>query len=200
MRIYFLPVGSYEPHPSLPYDIDTKIAEAFARALAEELGGSLLPPLSYSSSWEWNGSVSLRVETVAAVMRDLNDSVRRLGGSLVAVNAHGGNVGLLDAVARQEGFYLVNLYKACDIKPGHSGRTECFVAKALGIPVGPCENGAEWPEGLVVKPRIPVGTYEEDALEFHEVVGRIQRCIFKIAREIERIFLNAKQLRTFETQ
>jgi len=171
----------------LPSDIDTKIAERFAELLAKGTNGELLPSLSYSSSWEWEGSVSLRVETLASVLRDLKNSIEKLGGILVVVNAHGGNVGLLDAIGRQEGFYVINFYKACGLRPGHSGEVECMVAKALGIIEETCERGGKWPEGLVVKPKIELGIYDEMKLDFHEVVESIQRCAFKVVRELTEI-------------
>ncbi|ALU11987.1 creatininase [Ignicoccus islandicus DSM 13165] len=187
MKLYFLPIGSYEPHPTLPYDIDTRIARAFAEILAKEVGGTVLPPLSYSSSWEWEGSISLRIETISLLLRDLNSSIIRIGGRLIVINAHGGNVGLLDAIARQEGFYVIHFYKACGIKPGHSGEVECNVAKALGLIDRTCSKGSKWPREAIVKPRIELGSYDEEELEFHEVLSKIQRCAFKLANEISKL-------------
>ncbi len=155
----FLPLGSYEQHGNLPWDLDTKIALRVAEELAKRLGGEVLPPLPYSCSWEWERSVSLRVETLAMVLSDINSSLVKMGKRLVVVNAHGGNSGLVQAIGRQEGFYVVDFWRACGIKVGHCDGVEVAVAKRLGIdvPETPFEEG--WPEGKVSAPRIPEGCW-----------------------------------------
>ena len=181
MRVSFLPLGSYEQHGPLPMDLDTRIAAAVAERLAKELGGEVLPPLPYSCSWEWERSVSLRVETLAAVLRDVNESLKRMGKELVVVNAHGGNSGLVQALGRQEGFYVVDFWKACGIKVGHCDEVEVKVAKALGIDVEvpPFKEG--WPEGRVSLPRVPEGCWgfkgEPD----------VEGCLSELASELSRL-------------
>ena len=105
-KLYLLPIGSYEPHKGLPWDLDTRIAVKVAQILSERLRAEVLPPLPYSLSFEWEGSISLRIETLASILRDINDSIN---GTLVVINAHGGNSGALQAIGRQEGFYVLDL-------------------------------------------------------------------------------------------
>jgi len=166
----------------LPKDLDARIASAVARRLAELLGGEVLPPLYYSCSWEWEDSVSLRVETLASVLRDINFSLKRLGKELVVVNAHGGNSGLVQAVGRQEGFYVVDFWKACGIKVGHCDGAEVSVAKALGMELEVPEYRKGWPEGKVSLPKLPAGCWGFEGGDLD-----VESCIKEIAEELKNL-------------
>jgi creatinine amidohydrolase len=96
-RLAFLPVGSMEQHgPHLPIGTDGIIAEEIARRLALAHQPSLLLPLiPFSCSFEhagFPGSISLKVATIAALIKDIVESLSVSGISkLVIVNGHGGN-------------------------------------------------------------------------------------------------------------
>ena len=177
----FLPLGSYEQHGALPWDLDTRIAVRVSEELAKRVGGEVLPPLPYSCSWEWERSVSLRVETLASVLRDINYSIRKMGKLLVVVNAHGGNSGLVQAIARQEGFYAVDFWRSCKIKVGHCDGVEVSVARELGIEVDEVSFKEGWPEGKVTKPRLPEGCWG-----FVEKPD-VRRCLDEIAEELKEL-------------
>lgn len=87
-----LPIGSFEQHgPCLPLATDTLIACAIAREIADSHPVRRLPPLTISCSHEhaaWQGTVSISSDTLAAMVRDIADSLRT---GLVLVNGHGGN-------------------------------------------------------------------------------------------------------------
>jgi creatinine amidohydrolase len=93
-----LPVGAIEAHgPHLPLDTDVIIAQAMARAGAERLAARglhpvLLPPLSYTTAGfaqGFAGTLSLRPETVSAVVIDIAGALDRQGFALLAIaNAH----------------------------------------------------------------------------------------------------------------
>jgi len=183
-KLYLLPLGSFEPHRGLPWDLDTRIALKFAQALASEVNAEVLPPIPYSLSFEWEGSISLKIETFSALLRDVRRSVK---GTLVVVNAHGGNSGALQVIARQERFYVVDIYRACKINVGHAGQSECYVAKALGVLDGVCKKGVKWPQSLVDKPRIEVGVYDEVDYSFYEIQKRLIRCIHDIGKELKEL-------------
>ncbi|HIE50577.1 MAG TPA: creatininase family protein [Armatimonadetes bacterium] len=90
------PLGATEQHgPHLPLATDTLLAEALARRVAREVGGLLLPPLPLSYSWVWRdipGTLTLRVETFLAVVKDVVRSLQRTGiRAALLVNGHAAN-------------------------------------------------------------------------------------------------------------
>lgn len=98
-----LPVGAIEQHGRhLPVGTDLMLAEALARPIAEKLDAYLLPPITIASSIEHRkakGTVYLRADTLALVVRDIADALRGSGfARLVVVNFHGGNWILKPAV------------------------------------------------------------------------------------------------------
>jgi len=107
-----LPVGAVEAHgPHLPLSTDVIIAEAMARACAEELEAAgrtalVLPPLWYSSAGFAAGFPGTISVTGAVVSSTIVDVARSLGeqdvATLAVANAHldpGHLVALRDAVA-----------------------------------------------------------------------------------------------------
>lgn len=96
--VAILPVGAIEAHgPHLPLETDVIIAEAMARAGATRLtaGGMaavILPSLAYTSAAfarGFAGTISLRPETVTAMIVDLGRSLAHQGfGFLAVANAH----------------------------------------------------------------------------------------------------------------
>ncbi|WP_261800537.1 creatininase family protein [Paenibacillus sp. PAMC21692] len=91
-----LPVGAVEQHGShLPVGTDAIIAQEIAARLARRLNAYLLPCLSISSSIEHReskGTVYLRSDTLALVIRDIAESLRYSGfRRLIVFTGHGGN-------------------------------------------------------------------------------------------------------------
>jgi creatinine amidohydrolase len=110
--IPLLPIGSVEQHgPHLPLDTDshaaTTVAERAALRLAETADplALVLPPIWWGLSPYWlpfPGTLSLRPETILALIADLGASVARHGfRRLVIVNGHGGNEGIIGVAATQ---------------------------------------------------------------------------------------------------
>jgi creatinine amidohydrolase len=102
-RVAVLPVGSFEQHGDfLPLITDTLIACAIAQRISSDYELFLLPPVTLSCSHEhgsFPGTVSIRVETLLAIIRDVADSLRRKGFQrLAVVNGHGGNYALANLV------------------------------------------------------------------------------------------------------
>jgi creatinine amidohydrolase len=100
-----LGIGSLEQHSvHLPAETDFFFASRVGREVAERLDAVLLNPLPYSTSLEhlgFAGTVTLKPETLKAVVWDIAESVSRWGiRFLVLLNAHGGNFCLIPA-ARQ---------------------------------------------------------------------------------------------------
>lgn len=90
-----LPIGSVEQHAYLSLATDLILAERVAVEAAEPLGVPVFPPLAYGftpSFAAYPGTVSLKLATLLAVMRDLLESLHAQGfRRIVVVNGHGGN-------------------------------------------------------------------------------------------------------------
>lgn len=96
--VAILPVGAVEAHgPHLPLDTDRLIAEAMAeegarRLRAESVWALVLPPVCYTPApfaANFPGTLSLRAETVIALLSDLAASLERIGVRHLAIaNAH----------------------------------------------------------------------------------------------------------------
>jgi creatinine amidohydrolase len=105
-RTALVPLGSTEQHgPHLPFATDTRVADALAERLCRRLPGAVrLPALPFGCASEhlaFPGTVSLREETLAAVLEDAVASLDRHGFEAIFVfSAHGGNA---EALRRVEG-------------------------------------------------------------------------------------------------
>jgi creatinine amidohydrolase len=90
-----VPLGSTEQHAGLSLSVDSILAEKVALDAAEPLGIPVFPVLAYGVTpyfLAYPGSISMRVETYVAIVRDILDSLRRQGFKrIMFVNGHGGN-------------------------------------------------------------------------------------------------------------
>lgn len=90
-----LPIGSTEQHAQLSLCVDMILAERIATEAAAPLDIPVFPVMPYGLAPYFNaypGTISLRVETLLAVVRDIVASLRRSGfRRILIVNGHGGN-------------------------------------------------------------------------------------------------------------
>lgn len=90
-----IPIGSTEQHAQLSLCVDAILAERVAAEAAEPFGIPVYPVMPFGLAHYFDaypGTVSLRVETLLAVARDVLASVRRHGfRRVLIVNGHGGN-------------------------------------------------------------------------------------------------------------
>ncbi len=97
-----IPVGSTEQHGYLSLGTDTILAERVAIEAAEPLGIPVLPVLPFGMAPYFSafpGSLTLRLTTYVAVIRDLLDTLCEQGFRRIAiVNGHGGNAPVVGAV------------------------------------------------------------------------------------------------------
>jgi creatinine amidohydrolase len=91
-----LPLGSTEQHAYLSLSVDSILAERLAVEAAEPLGVAVFPVLAYGITPYFRGfpgTVTVRVQTYLALVRDLLDSIAEHGFKrILIVNGHGGNV------------------------------------------------------------------------------------------------------------
>lgn len=108
--IAVLPVAAIEQHgPHLPVLTDTAIAEGMVKRTIELLPDTLpvtfLPVQAVGKSNEHissPGTITSTWETTTKLWMEIGDSVRRAGvEKLILVNSHGGNVPMVDIVARE---------------------------------------------------------------------------------------------------
>jgi len=104
-----LPVAAIEQHgPHLPVSVDTTLVEAVVAASLGHLPAALpvlfLPTQAFGKSDEhlrFPGTLTLSAETLARVWMEIGESVARAGlRKLVLFNSHGGQVSVMDIVAR----------------------------------------------------------------------------------------------------
>ena len=107
--IAVLPVAATEQHgPHLPLSVDTVLADGVVAAalphLSPDLNVLFLPTQAVGLSPEhmqFPGTLTLKAETLIQLWTQLGESVARAGiNKLVLLNSHGGQVGVMDIVAR----------------------------------------------------------------------------------------------------
>lgn len=90
-----LPLGSTEQHGGLSLSVDAILAEKMAVDSAEPLGIPVFPVVAYGVTpyfRAYPGTISLRVATYIAVVRDILDGLKDQGFKrILIVNGHGGN-------------------------------------------------------------------------------------------------------------
>ena len=90
-----LPLGSTEQHAGLSLSVDSILSHKVALDAAEPLGVPVFPAMPYGLTpyfTAYPGTVSLRLETYARVIRDVLDSLAGSGfRRILVVNGHGGN-------------------------------------------------------------------------------------------------------------
>jgi creatinine amidohydrolase len=108
--IAVLPVAAVEQHgPHLPVGVDTYINEGYLeramRLVPEDLDVLVLPVQAVGKSNEhlaYPGTITLSAETLIRAWTEIGESVHRAGcRKLVFLNSHGGNIAVIDIVARE---------------------------------------------------------------------------------------------------
>lgn len=107
--IAILPVAATEQHgPHLPLAVDTALVDGVIAAalphIAADVPALFLPTQAVGFSPEhaaFAGTLTLKADTLLRLWTDIGESVAASGvRKLVLFNSHGGQVGLMDAVAR----------------------------------------------------------------------------------------------------
>lgn len=108
--IAVLPLGAVEQHgPHLPMSVDGRTVGGVVERLASRLPDDS-PVLFLPTQWicksdehvDWPGTLTLSAETLIRVLVEIGASVARAGvRKLVLLNGHGGNIPVMDIVARE---------------------------------------------------------------------------------------------------
>lgn len=136
--IAVLPVAAVEQHgPHLPVGVDTYINEGYLARMIDlvpaDLDVLVLPVQAIGKSNEhlaFPGTLTLTAETVIRAWTEIGESVHRAGcRKLVFANSHGGNVAIIDIVARElrvrHGMLAVNAaWSRLGYPPGLYSETE----------------------------------------------------------------------------
>jgi creatinine amidohydrolase len=96
----FIVLGSTEQHGYLSVMTDVKVPMALADAASQQTGVLVAPPLHFGNSpyfLAYPGTISLRVETLTAVVDDMIRSLYSQGFKrMLILNGHGGNKAVLN--------------------------------------------------------------------------------------------------------
>jgi creatinine amidohydrolase len=107
--IAVLPVAAIEQHgPHLPVGVDSFIMEGYLRQAVNRVPSDLpvlflpLQPIGTSVEHrDYPGTLTLSAQTIISAWTEIGESVRRAGcRKLVIINSHGGNIPVIDIVAR----------------------------------------------------------------------------------------------------
>ncbi|TLP79882.1 creatininase family protein [Nesterenkonia sphaerica] len=110
--IVIVPIGATEQHgPHLPLGTDFTMAETVAQRAAQDVENVVVTPAIWTGysphHMEYTGTVSLRSETLMAMIRDVAESLWHHGfRRILFLNGHGGNMNLLGAAAQTLRFEL----------------------------------------------------------------------------------------------
>jgi len=163
-----LPLGATEQHgPHLPLSVDTVLVDGVVNAALAHLTATdpvlVLPTQTLGLSTEhtaFAGTLHLSPQTLIQLWCDIGASVARAGvKKLLMFNAHGGNVGLMDVVARelraQHGQLLTSAANQCLAFGG--GGNRCITCRALWVVVlhVPTQLGAF----AIAQHRVMLGTF-----------------------------------------
>ncbi|WP_376870657.1 creatininase family protein [Albirhodobacter sp. R86504] len=107
--IAVLPIGAIEQHgPHLPLSVDQAILDGIVAAtiplLPDTLPALFLPTMPIGKSTEhsaWQGTLTFSTQTLISMYMEIGDCVAAAGvRKLVFLNSHGGQIAIMDIVAR----------------------------------------------------------------------------------------------------
>jgi len=144
-----LPVGTIEAHGSACLGTDNFIPETIAEGIAERINALIAPTVSYGitrSLYRYNGSLTVKPETLGRYIREILDSLAASGfHNIIIMNGHGGNNTILKSVAcefhqeTQNNVAVIHWWELCSEMTheffghhgGHAGTDETAMVQAV---------------------------------------------------------------------
>ena len=163
-----VPLGSTEQHAGLSLSVDSILAEKVALDAAEPLGVPVFPVLAYGVTpyfLAYPGSISIRVQTYVAIVRDILDSLRMQGfRRIVLVNGHGGN-----SPAGSVAVEWVADHPACAVKFHNWWSAPATMGKVQAI--DPVASHASWMENFpwTRLPGVVLPTQQKPMIDFERM-------------------------------
>ena len=163
-----VPLGSTEQHAGLSLSVDSILAEKVALDAAEPLGVPVFPVLAYGVTpyfLAYPGSISIRVQTYVAIVRDILDSLRMQGfRRIVLVNGHGGN-----SPAGSVAVEWVADHPACAVKFHNWWSAPATMGKVQAI--DPVASHASWMENFpwTRLPGVVLPTEQKPMIDFERM-------------------------------
>jgi len=140
-----LPIGSTEQHAYLSLAVDAILSERVSLEAAEPLAVPVFPVINYGLTpnfVEYPGTVTLRLSTLCAVVKDVLDGIARSGfRRIVIVNGHGGNTPAHGAVLE-----WLDCHRGCQVKWHNWWNAPKTWAKVQAI--DPKASHASWMENF----------------------------------------------------
>lgn len=184
-------IGAHEEHgPHCSLLTDTIISSALAERIAEKINGILLPALPFGESLtlsDFPGTITLRPEILAEVLRDISNSLIKSNvQGLIVINGHYGNMKPLESIKQSlmesESFpiLIINfpgldqiVSEICESRPAgnnfyHADEFETSLVLAIhpegvrmekAVPVYPDIPSGEDGEGVFISSFNPIGSF-----------------------------------------
>jgi creatinine amidohydrolase len=161
--IIIIPVGSTEQHgPAGPLGVDSYAAIALAEDAAKKAGVLVTPPMWFGDSphhLDFPGTISLRPETLTAVIKDVVRSLARNGfKKLVIVNGHkGANLAALQTACRSLHQEELPQILLSIVDPMYLGKGIAHIKEAVEHHAGELEISHVWFKypHLIKKDKLP---------------------------------------------
>ena len=160
-----LPIGSTEQHGFLSLSVDTILPEKVARDAAEPLGVPVFPTVNYGITPYFKafpGTVSLRIDTMLAIVRDILDALFSQGfHRILIVNGHGGNTPINPLLSE-----WMNSHRDASVKLHDWWRAPKTMARVLDIDAA--ASHASWMENFpwTRLEGAPVPNFKKDRIDF----------------------------------
>lgn len=146
--VVILPMGATEAHGEhLPVWTDSITPYELAKRVAAKTGALVLPPINYGFCYTlrpWAGTLSLKSQTFASVIRDITSELVRNGfDRILFMNGHGANATITGHVLKElsdelkftgcivSWWDMRELEKICGGSAGHADENEASIVMAL---------------------------------------------------------------------